>query len=204
MNDDYRKPQAWFSHEIEVKNSRFIAVIAPLTTLEDIEAVIKRTATLWPKASHYCSASILGSPFNPKQVACSDDGEPAGTAGRPMLTVLQNAPLGDVVTVVVRYFGGVKLGTGGLQRAYSQAVAEALSGLQTTWVVYRQQFELTYPYHLQGQIEPLWKQFDVIVLNSSFTDRVSQQLAVTPAQLKPLQSRLRAVSQGQLALSPSN
>lgn len=199
MSKNYRRPVARVVTETVVKNSRFIAVIDAMSQPQDLQQLTNVARQQWPKASHYCTASILGSPQQ-GVYSCSDDGEPSGTAGRPMLMVLQNAPLGDIAAVVVRYFGGVKLGTGGLQRAYSQAVSAALDELQTELVVYRESFELDYPYHLQGVIEPLWQQFDVRVSDSQFTEQVRQRLELVPEQLEPLQERLDAVSQGQLKL----
>ncbi len=199
MTSNYRRPATIAVAETVVKNSRFIAVVDVMKQPEDLHQLSDRAMQQWPKASHYCTASILGSPQQ-GTFSCNDDGEPSGTAGRPMLTVLQNAPLGDVAAVVVRYFGGVKLGTGGLQRAYGQAVAAALKKLPTELVVYRESFELDYPYHLQGAIEPLWQQFDVRVSDSQFTEQVHQRIELIPDELAPLQERLDAVSQGQLKL----
>ncbi|MAK71506.1 MAG: YigZ family protein [Idiomarina sp.] len=201
MTKDYQRPVACSVHEIEIKNSRFIAIIAPAFRAEDCAELLNRAQTEWPKASHYCTASIVGSPTNQPTLASSDDGEPSGTAGRPMLMVLQNAGLGDIAAVVVRYFGGTKLGTGGLQRAYSQSVAEALETLKTELVVYRCNYQLSYPYELQGNIESLWKQFDIRVVQSDFAERVKQTVGVIPEQLDALQAKLDAVSQGQVKLT---
>lgn len=200
MTNDYQRPIARSVREIEVKNSRFIAIVDPVFNESDCITLLNDIKSDWPKASHYCTASIIGSSHDQPTFAYSDDGEPSGTAGRPMLMVLQNAMLGDVAAVVVRYFGGTKLGTGGLQRAYSQAVAEAVEALKTETVVFRNHYQLSYPYELQGSIEPLWKQFDALVLASDFTERVSQTIAVVPGQCEPLQARLDAISQGRVKL----
>ena len=202
MTKDYHRPCQAVEYELVVKNSRFIAIVCPATSSADIDQALRQARENWPKASHYCTASVLGAPFDYNVLASSDDGEPSGTAGRPMLMVLQNAPLGDVAAVVVRYFGGVKLGTGGLQRAYSQSVSEALQQLKTELVIYRQAYNLTYPYSLQGAIEPLWKQFEVIVSDSQFSEDIEQTVQLTPHQTDELQQRLDAVSQGRVKLRP--
>ena len=110
--------------EISEKKSRFIAHIAPAQTEEEAQAFIEKIKKQYWDARHNCWAYSIGE----KQPAlrCSDDGEPSGTAGKPMLEVLTGQELHNVVAVVTRYFGGIKLGAGGLTRAYSQAVAEAL------------------------------------------------------------------------------
>ena len=114
--------------EINVLNSRFIASAAPAFTVEEARAFINRVKTEFPDASHHVPAFLIGAGAS-VTAHCSDAGEPAGTAGRPALIVLQGSGLGDVVVVVTRYFGGTKLGTGGLVKAYGDAVKEVLSVL---------------------------------------------------------------------------
>lgn len=111
-------------HELVIKKSRFIARVEPVASVEDADAVIARIRKQWWDARHNCTAMITG--LLGDQARSSDDGEPSGTAGVPMLEVLRRRELTDVVAVVTRYFGGVKLGAGGLVRAYSSAVSEAL------------------------------------------------------------------------------
>ncbi|MEW1963491.1 YigZ family protein [Microbacterium sp. NPDC077644] len=111
-------------HELLVKKSRFIARIAPVSSPEDADAVIAAVRKRAWDARHHCSAQITG-PLG-ERARSSDDGEPSGTAGVSMLEVLRRRELTDVVAVVTRYFGGVKLGAGGLVRAYSSSVSEAL------------------------------------------------------------------------------
>jgi len=111
-------------HELVIKKSRFIAHVAPVSSPDDADAVIAGVRKRAWDARHNCSAQVTG-PLG-ERARSSDDGEPAGTAGVPMLEVLRRRELTDVVAVVTRYFGGVKLGAGGLVRAYSSAVSEAL------------------------------------------------------------------------------
>jgi uncharacterized YigZ family protein len=114
--------------EIRVVNSRFIATVAPAFTVEEARALIERIKHEFSDASHNVSAYLIGH-GNAVIAHTTDDGEPSGTAGRPALAVLRGSDLGDVVVVVTRYFGGTKLGTGGLVRAYGDAVREALAAL---------------------------------------------------------------------------
>ncbi len=111
-------------HELVIKKSRFLAHVAPVASVEEADAVIAGIRRRFWDARHNCSAMVTG--LLGDQARSSDDGEPSGTAGIPMLEVLRRRELTDVVAVVTRYFGGVKLGAGGLVRAYSSAVSEAL------------------------------------------------------------------------------
>ena len=116
------------SAEIVIKRSRFIARIDRVDSAEQARAMISEVRSAMPDARHHCTAFIVPSEGALPISRSSDDGEPSGTAGRPMLDVLAGVPLVGVVAVVTRYFGGTLLGTGGLVRAYSQAVREALEG----------------------------------------------------------------------------
>ncbi len=123
--DGYLVPAAERRIERVVVNSRFIATAAPAFTVEEARAFIARMRREFADATHNVPAFLIGH-GNRVIAHCSDDGEPAGTAGRPMLAILRGSGLGDIVVVVTRYFGGTKLGTGGLVRAYSDAVREVL------------------------------------------------------------------------------
>jgi uncharacterized YigZ family protein len=131
-------------NEIVIKKSRFIARIEPVSSVEEADAVIARLRKQWWDARHNCSAMVTG--LLGDQARSSDDGEPSGTAGIPMLEVLRRRELTDVVAVVTRYFGGVKLGAGGLVRAYSTAVSEALDlvGLVRREVLTQVQVDVTH------------------------------------------------------------
>ncbi|MGM7699711.1 YigZ family protein [Microbacterium sp. A84] len=116
---------AAIDHELVIKKSRFITHVAPVASPEDADAVIAAVKKRAWDARHNCSAQVTGDLGD--RARSSDDGEPSGTAGIPMLEVLRRRELTDVVAVVTRYFGGIKLGAGGLVRAYSSAVSEALN-----------------------------------------------------------------------------
>ncbi|GKW50596.1 IMPACT family protein [Halomonas sp. NCCP-2165] len=121
----------WLAHELEVERSRFLAWVCHAPEPAAFEALLTEARRQHPGASHHCSAFIAGPPGEQQAIGFSDDGEPGGTAGRPMYQVLEGSGLGQVGCVVTRYFGGTKLGTGGLARAYAQAVAQALETLPT-------------------------------------------------------------------------
>jgi len=121
-------PAAETRVEMRVSNSRFIATIGPAFTVEDARAFVGRVRTEFADASHNVPAYLIGHGAT-TTAHCHDDGEPSGTAGRPALAVLQGSGLGDVALVVTRYFGGTKLGTGGLVRAYGDAAREAVAAV---------------------------------------------------------------------------
>ncbi len=138
--------------EIREKGSLFLAWIGPATTEEAARAAMDRLARRHPDASHHCWAWRLGSP--PRERS-ADAGEPSGTAGVPILQVLRGAGLSDVLAVVIRWFGGTKLGKGGLARAYAAAAREALAGLPTVLCVPTLRLTLDIPYERVGAVKRL-------------------------------------------------
>lgn len=117
--------------EQEIKKSRFIAYLAHTPDAEAAKAFIGTVRAQEPSAGHHCWAFVAGMPTDSRVLGFSDDGEPSGTAGKPMLAQLQGTGVGEITAVIARYFGGIKLGTGGLVRAYGGTLASALTQLQT-------------------------------------------------------------------------
>ncbi len=128
----YLIPAQQHRTEEEIKRSRFITSVAWTPSVDDARAFIRQVSDEFAGANHNCWAYVAGPPGSTAQIGMSDDGEPHGTAGRPMLTVLLHSGIGDVTAVVTRYFGGTLLGKGGLVRAYSGGVKLALESLPTT------------------------------------------------------------------------
>lgn len=129
MSDAYPVPAATAEVESEVKKSRFIARALPCDSREQALVHLAEARADYPDARHHCWAYQLGSPGNPVSAAMSDDGEPGGTAGKPILNVIAHRGIGDLMVIVIRYFGGIKLGAGGLVRAYGQATGLVLDTL---------------------------------------------------------------------------
>lgn len=127
----YLVPHVFIEHIYEVKKSRFIARIDYASNREQALRILEQAKVDYPDARHHCWAYLIGDPKAPKTMAASDDGEPSGTAGKPILNVLQHKNVGDLMLVVIRYFGGIKLGAGGLVRAYSSAAQLAMDHLVT-------------------------------------------------------------------------
>ena len=138
MADRYPIPAGEHRTREEISRSRFITTLAPAPTVEDAQAFLARLRGEFPDATHNCWAYVVGPPGSTGRVGMSDDGEPHGTAGRPMLTALLHSGIGDVAAVVTRYYGGTKLGTGGLVRAYGGCVQRALETLaraeRVSWI----------------------------------------------------------------------
>ncbi len=125
----YKIPATQHRTEETIKRSKFIATVDHACRKEDVKAFISIIKKEFPDASHHCWAYVAGPPGDTARIGMSDDGEPHGTAGKPILSVLLHSEIGEIVAVVTRYFGGTKLGTGGLVRAYSGSVKNALAGL---------------------------------------------------------------------------
>ena len=129
MSRDYPVPAGFLERETEVKKSRFIARVVPVVSREEVKTWLEQAHQDHPDARHICWAYQIGRPGAAAEAAMNDDGEPSGTAGKPILSVIQHKDLGDVLVLVIRYFGGIKLGAGGLVRAYAGATEAVLSGV---------------------------------------------------------------------------
>jgi len=195
-------------HELVVKKSRFLAHLSPVKTVEEADAVVARLRKEHWDARHHCVALVVGT--HADQQRSSDDGEPSGTAGVPMLEVLRRREITDVVAVVTRYFGGVLLGAGGLVRAYSGAVAEALDAAAADGVLRRREVltEVTVdvPHADAGRVDHLlrdWAQAHGAVLEEPTYAAVARlALLVPPAALPRLRDDLAAASAGTLTPVP--
>ena len=140
-DDRYPIPAAEHRAEQSIQRSRFVATVAEAASVEEAAAFVRRVSEEFADATHNCWAYVVGRPGATDRVGMSDDGEPHGTAGRPMLNVLLHSGVGDVAAVVTRYYGGTKLGTGGLVRAYGGCLQRALLTLpraeRVEWTVVR-------------------------------------------------------------------
>ena len=122
----YQTLQYTVTARLEIKKSEFIAYAYPVTTREQAMFHVEQLKVKYPDARHWCWAYIIGDPDNTTSAGFDDDGEPSGTAGRPILNVLQHKSIGNIIIIVVRYFGGIKLGAGGLTRAYAGSAQAAV------------------------------------------------------------------------------
>ncbi|MBY6064217.1 YigZ family protein [Pseudidiomarina sediminum] len=196
----YPVPAQGSVSELEIKHSRFITSVQRAQDASEHQAHIQLCQQKWPGASHYCSAAVFGAPNNSQCYAMSDDGEPSGTAGRPMLNVLLNQSVGEVSVVVTRYFGGIKLGTGGLQRAYSQATVEALQATAWEEKKVRTFAQLHYDYADQKVVSHWLAQYDAITQQQAFAASIEQQVAIADDDFDKLAEVLRNATQGRVEL----
>ena len=187
---NYISIQSPIKHEIEIKKSRFICYLYPIKEPEEFPPLLQALKKEHYKAAHHCSAYIIG---NQQQIQkMSDDGEPSGTAGVPMLEVLKHKQLTYLAAVVVRYFGGIKLGAGGLVRAYGQAVSEALTATQLIQNVSQSIFNLTLSYSQVDSFNYYLTQtnLSVTLLETHYTDQVIFELAVFESEANQLHTEL--------------
>ena len=190
----YLRPTTSTINEIEIKRSRFIAQAIPLTDTAELHRLQAQLQVEHNKASHHCLAYVLGGPQQPRAAGSSDDGEPSGTAGKPMLNVLLQQQIGDVGVVVTRYFGGTKLGAGGLIRAYAQAVAELVKVLPLEQVESRKELGINYPYNLEPQIQRLLNPLQVELVEEQFGEAVSKTLSVVESDYATLKASLEGLA----------
>ncbi len=195
MDDRKLVPARRWRREIRVVNSRFIATLAPAFSVEEARAFIAEMRVEFRDASHNVPAFVIGHP--PSVIThAGDDGEPSGTAGRPALAVLQGSGLGDAVVVVTRYFGGTKLGTGGLVRAYSEAVRAVLADAPLAEKVETWTALLACPYALYEPIERLVARHRGAVLERDFAADVTLTLRFRPEDFAAFAQAVRERSAG--------
>jgi len=182
--------------EIVEKKSRFITTIRKVESEEEALAFIDEMKKKYWNASHNCSAFVIGK--NAELTRCSDDGEPGGTAGRPMLEVLLGEGIRNIAAVVTRYFGGTLLGTGGLVRAYSQAVKEGIKICRTGIMRYGYEVTIETDYNGIGKILYLLGQRQIEPLSGSYTDKVELLIRLPAEMAEILQRDMMEVTGGKV------
>ena len=181
-------------YELVIKKSRFIACIQPVADRASAQAVVQQLWAQHPDATHICWALLAGG-----QSAAVDDGEPSGTAGRPMLEVLRHHDLEGVLATVVRYFGGVKLGAGGLVRAYTDAVAQALQRAEKVPLRRLCTQQCAVPYALEGWMRRQLEQSAAVLLAVEHQTQVKMQWQITEDAMQSLTARINEAGQGRVA-----
>lgn len=183
--------------EILVVNSRFITNLEYAGSVEEARAHLARVRGHHPTATHNVPAFIIGH-GNSIITHCSDDGEPSGTAGRPALAVLQGSGLGDVSVVVTRYFGGTLLGTGGLVRAYGDAVREVLKGVKFAALLPATTLMFVTPYRLYDQVLRLIEAHNGQVLDTAFLEEITVTVRFKDEEVEAFSGQLSNLSAGQV------
>lgn len=182
-----------FRHEYVVEKSRFITTVYPCSTEEEAQAFIGRINKEFWDARHNCTAFALGP--KQEQQRSSDNGEPSGTAGKPMLEVLKKTGITNIAVVVTRYFGGIKLGAGGLIRAYSHSVAETLRLAPKELHTIRIELQTTIDYALYGAVERHLQDAQ-LHYEASFGEQITLTILVAPNDVERIQKELQDISHG--------
>ena len=162
-----------------IKNSRFITRLVKITKKDEVEDILNNVKKEYPKATHYCYAYIVND-----YKKASDDGEPGGTAGMPILNVLEKEDMTSVIAIVVRYFGGIKLGAGGLVRAYSSSVRDALKKADKILLIEGVQIKITIPYDKQNELNYILKDSEIV--DKTFEDKVTYIINCSKEMLEKL------------------
>ena len=192
MEDEYLTIEGLTRSEIKVKGSRFIATAKPGETEPEVKAFLQAISSKFWDATHNPYAYRLkGGSFR-----FSDAGEPSGTAGRPILNAIDSFGLTDLALVVTRYFGGTKLGVGGLSRAYHQAALSCLQGARVVTAYITEDLTLEFPYEQTNAVKGVLGQFGVQPIEEKYSDRVKLTLAVRKSFIEKLKRRITEATNG--------
>ncbi|MFC1237368.1 YigZ family protein [Vibrio sp. F74] len=184
MNDQpYRIPAESVEFEEEIKKSFFITQLAHAPTIEAAKSFIEEVKGKHSGARHHCWAFVAGRADDSMMWGFSDDGEPSGTAGKPILAQLSGSGVGEMVAVVTRYSGGIKLGTGGLVKAYGGGVQQALKRLQTLEKKINTQLQLRLDYSFMPLLKNIMAQYEASALNTEFFEQIEMTLEIEKRQV---------------------
>lgn len=197
--DNFRTVKAQGSHEIIINKSRFICSLSRTDTEAEAQQFIDNIKAMHYKANHNCSAYLIGNTSSIQRM--SDDGEPSGTAGVPMLEVLKKQELKNTTAVVTRYFGGIKLGTGGLIRAYGSAVSEALNAIGLIEKQRHQLVSIGISYHLSGKLQNTLEQSPYLIQSIDYTDTVSFNCIVREEEVEQFELNITNWTSAQAVLT---
>lgn len=193
---EYLVPASTVTVETEAKKSKFIATLTGVASREAATFFFKQVGNDHTNANHNCTAFIVGNPNSAADLGCSDDGEPAGTAGKPMLNVLQHNNIGNVAVVVTRYFGGIKLGTGGLVRAYSGAVKSVLEVVVVEEYFKTKTIELSFHYQFETIIRNLINEITATLVEANYSTQVTLKIELAEHLYEDFHNRVLDATKG--------
>jgi uncharacterized YigZ family protein len=189
--------------ELKEKGSRFISYLYPAHTTEEAEEIIGTLRKKYYDSTHVCFAYRLGEGKENK-IRFSDDGEPGGTAGQPIFHEIKGKDFYNVVAAVVRYYGGTKLGTGGLVRAYSSSARKVIDTVQPITITLKIEMLLDYPFELTGEIMQIVNRFSLEIVDRQYSEKGAIfKIAVPIAQVEELSQTVSSMSFGKLELKTS-
>ncbi len=196
MNESYKVIISEGTGEIVEKKSRFIAGVFKVESAKEAEEKIAEVSKKYWDARHNCYAYVIGA--NSEITKCSDNGEPSGTAGKPILEVINGSGITNVLIIVTRYFGGVLLGTGGLVRAYTQAAQAGLAASEVGEMVYAQKLTVVVGYNMINNVQYFFSQNDITVLDSRYEAEVQFDICVRESDVDKTKAGLTQKTEGQL------
>ena len=203
MGRSYTLPEPTPQVEHRVRGSRFIACTLPAASREEVREILRQVRELMPDATHICYAYRLMQQGDELEEYATDAGEPGGSAGRPMLNVLRQAGLVDVVAWVGRYFGGTRLGIPGLMAAYAQAVRMSLEGITPVPWVAMVDVHVVLPYTLVDRVKSELQRIEGVILTEEYSQQVVLGLKVPRHAARGFMSRLREWGRGNIQTSSS-
>lgn len=196
----YKVPSNTVVAEQEIKKSKFIATVGRASGSESAKSFIEKVSSEYDDATHNCYAFVAGNPYSTTDIGFGDDGEVSGTAGMPMLNILQHKEIGEIVAVVTRYYGGTKLGTGGLVRAYSGTLQLALDELKLTEYVPMKSGKITFSYEHENAVRNLLSMMDVDIKQVDYSQHVELSVDITEDVLKELSDEIASQTHGQAVM----
>jgi uncharacterized YigZ family protein len=192
-NDQYTTIRAVSRTELRVKKSKFIGLAKSVATEQDVMDFIRSVKAEFPNATHYCYAFNVG--FGAKKlVRSSDAGEPANSAGKPILSAIESSGFHNVICVVVRYFGGIKLGIGGLIRAYGRTARDCLKNAATVVYIPSVRLQIEIPYAHIGAVVNLVARLKGRILSMNHGEKTTAVVCIRCSMVPPLKERIRAIS----------
>ena len=196
IRDSYRTLGGRASFEIKIKGSRFIALGYPVATPEEALDILDSVRKKEFAATHHCYAWTVG--IDEERFKYSDDGEPSGTAGRPIYQAITGRELANVLVIVVRYYGGTKLGTGGLTRAYGGAAAEMLDGADIVERLICDRLGFSIPFTVYDRVMRLISRGNYVITRQDFADRVSLEIEIRKSQTADFEAQLTELTGGKV------
>lgn len=186
----YQTLQSAVTARLEIKKSEFITYAYPVTSREQAMFHVEQLREQYADARHHCWAYIIGDPDNTTSAGFDDDGEPSGTAGRPILNVLQHKSIGNIIVIVVRYFGGIKLGAGGLTRAYAGSAQAAVDAMQLCPYVPMTQLQILAQFATEGQCRYIVESLNGTIDSVDYSKEVRLSVTIADADIEALKQRL--------------
>lgn len=196
--DEYKTIASYAETELKVKGSRFIGKLYPVESISGAGEIIDRCRKQYHDATHRCYAFRLG--IDGSISRFSDDGEPSGTAGKPILSILEYNDITNTLLIVIRFFGGTKLGTGGLVRAYTETAQDVLSKTSVISIPILDNLRITFPYDYTNGVMRVISQFDLKINDTEYGEDVTIYLGVQPSLINTVGSHLRDVTSGNIAI----